>query len=225
MSIEISRNRFLLSICLPVVFCLLVVTGCASTRIDDPLADHSFLTNQPCAAPCWYGIKLGDTSKDSVRTTLKKLPFVDSASIQETQQIWLNDPNAIEIDYNCLHPLDKECGGIQFASGEIKLIWTTVGYDLTFKQVVDVLGPPEYVDYGPDHPETYGCLIDLTWPKKSIGVHIHDLNSDAHCKMIADGNGVAPDIKVETISYSSFEVFRSKSGGCCIHATWPGFAK
>ncbi len=203
---------------------LLLAVGCAPNA-DNPLVDHSFLTGEPCAPPCWYRLELDKSSEEEVYATLEELAFIDQDSIRETDFAWLGDPNAKEIFYGCLHPKDESCGGARFANGKLKLLWMAVGYDLTFAIAVERLGSPEYVDYGPYHPEVGGCVIDLNWPEKGITLHSLDMNSDQQCRAIKDGGGIDSGIRVKTIYYGAKEVSGPKPGGCCTRIPWPGFVE
>ncbi len=83
----------------------IVVASCSTLATDDPLADHSFLTQQPCASPCWYELEPNKSSFDEVYATLSNLPFVDPTTIAEREYIWLNDDKATQVGFSCLHPL------------------------------------------------------------------------------------------------------------------------
>lgn len=203
---------------------LLLAVGCAPNA-DDPLVDHSFLTGEPCAPPCWYRLELDKSSEEEVHTTLEGLAFIDQDSIRETKFAWLGDPNAKEIHYGCSHPRDKSCGGAQFANDRLKLLWMTVGYNLSFEMAVEKLGFPDYVDYGPYHPEVGGCVIDLNWPEKGITLQSLNRGSDTSCQALRDGRGVDPNISVKTIYYGTSEVFGPEPGGCCNRIPWPGFVE
>ena len=50
---------------------------------DDPRVDRSFVTGQPCDAPCWYELRLGESTIDDIRATLLQLPFVDQSTLFE----------------------------------------------------------------------------------------------------------------------------------------------
>ena len=41
----------------------------------DKLADQTFLTDQPCAAPCWHGLELGSSTKGAALSLLPVLIF------------------------------------------------------------------------------------------------------------------------------------------------------
>jgi hypothetical protein len=75
------------SILLVAVLGLTLASCDGNPALDDPLADSSFLTQQPCAAPCWYGLEPDKSTADDVIAALRKLPFVDSGTIWESTVI------------------------------------------------------------------------------------------------------------------------------------------
>lgn len=203
----------------------LVATSCTRAE-DEALVDRSFVTGQPCAPPCWYELELDKSGQDETYAALEQLPFIDQASIRETTGlVWLGDEDAKEIYWGCLHPRVKSCGGARLSQGKLKLLWLAVGYDLTFKTVIDQLGPPDYVDYGPYHPEAGGCQIHLMWPQRLISVDSLDKRSDAECQAITSGKGISNGTGVRTIYYSVRETFGPQPGGCCTRIPWPGFTE
>ncbi len=201
-----------------------LIVGCASTA-DDPLADRSFLTGQPCQPPCWYGLTLDKSNKEDVLTVLKGLPFVDQATVKTPGTVWLGDERAVEIRFGCTHPMTDPCGGALVSTNVVKQIWISVGYSLRFEKVVAQLGPPEYVDYGVYHPEAGGCSIELGWPEKGISVQSLDTSSDTQCRFIRETGHMPSNVQATILIYSVKEGFSSKPGGCCTRIKWPGFAQ
>jgi hypothetical protein len=213
----------LLSLLLAIFF--LTTAGCSKAE-DDNLIDRSFLTKESCAPPCWYGLELGRSGKNEVYTTLEQLPFINQASIQETDEHeYLGDTNAIVISWGCFHPLNKSCGYARLAHGKLIMIWQSIGYNLTFKTIVGELGPPGYIDYRPYHPEVGGCVIYLYWPDQNISVGTLDTKHDKVCLAIKQGNGIPENTPVESITYMVKEFFSTESRGFGLHQPWPGFVE
>lgn len=88
--------------------CKFSATGDLAKPTVDPLADQSFLNQQPCASPCWYGLEPDKSSAKEVYTTLSTLPFVDPTTIEEWGYIWLDDNRAKQVGFSCLHQKDRE---------------------------------------------------------------------------------------------------------------------
>ncbi len=209
---------------LSIIFSL-IAASCTSAESDD-LIDRSFITKKPCAPPCWYGLELDHSGRDEVYATLKQLPFIDQSSIKESEGYeYLGDTNAVEISWGCSHPIDKSCGGAILAHGKLILIWHSIGYDLSFKAVVDPLGPPAYIDYHPYHPDVGGCQIVLNWPDQGIGVDYLDTKHEKLCLAIEQGNGIPPNTPVRTVYYMVKELTSSEPGEYGFHQPWPGFSE
>ncbi len=214
-------------VALLVVFLVITVAGCNTPTADDPLADHSFLTQQPCASPCWYGLELDKSSADEVYATLKTLPFVDPTTIGEAPTTWLGDVNAKEVGFDCLHPKTRECnGGFIISQGKLKRIALSPPVGLTFQQAVAVLNQPDSIEYRPFHVEAGGCVIYLLWPQKGIIISYIDQTNDGPCQQIRETDQVSPNLTVVDILYITPDVFKTGSNGSFNdRIPWPGFAK
>ena len=201
-----------------------MLTSCASTAVDDPLADHSFITQQPCAAPCWYGLELDKSSKDDVYTTLQRLPFIDQNTIKEWNTGWLNDETAVEVHFSCLHPNVRSCGEALVSQGKLKQLHMFIGYQLTFETVVQELGIPGYVSDVPNNAEVGGCEVSLYWPILWIEVASNS-KQDQSCVKNGIGAGVDPKSTVTAIVYQVPEGFEPTAKLGPSFAPWPGFVK
>jgi hypothetical protein len=218
-----NRNR---QIELLVILLGLVLASC-SLMPDESLMDRSFLTEQPCAPPCWYGLELDKSNKEEVYVTLKTLPFVIQSSIVESNGVWPNDPHITSISYRCPHQLGYECGHVVI-SGDDKLVSVVmiINYSLTFEAVVQRLGPPDYVSYSPHSPEGGGCDVGLHWPEKQISVGNLDTGGDKICQMLKAGKGIDPTTKVGGIGYNAPQIYEQhKSARSTESEPWPGFEK
>jgi hypothetical protein len=74
---------------------VLSITACAvggCTREEREL-DDSFVTDAPCAAPCWHNITPGVSSNDDVRAQLQDSPFVQEGTLSYSavlqRDVWL----------------------------------------------------------------------------------------------------------------------------------------
>jgi len=201
---------------------ILLLLPLNSCSIDPAFIDRSFLTGETCEAPCWYGLEIDKSTKADVLAELDQLPFVERGTHKEYGASWLNDQNAKEIQFHCLNRPDEVCGGALISNDILKRLWVSVGYNLSFEQAVDKLGPPDFLDFE-QFSMSGKCRIDLLWVKSGIDIYAYD-NGSQGCQGIADGNGVSPDKLVEVIIYSSKETF-GELGKCCKRIPWPGFTK
>jgi hypothetical protein len=204
---------------------LIVVIAAACSAVDDSQADHSFTTDKPCAAPCWYGLEPDHSTKADVVAVLKQLEFVDSTSIKEYGTRWSGDDHALGITFGCVHPQTATCGSAVISGDKLKSLLLSAGSKLTVKMTVDKLGIPDYVDYGPYAPEVGGCNMVLSWPQRGIGIQMLETRNETVCRALRSGQGIPPDLRMTALSYSVQEALPSGPGGCCTRISWPGFAK
>lgn len=201
---------------------LLVTSSCN----NEELVDRSFLTDEPCQAPCWYGLILDQSSEEDLLDTLSELHFIDQESIRLSRGISiLGDENAVSARWGCLHPKRNICGGARFAHGTLKSLWYSVGYRLPFTLIVEKLGPPEYIEYGPYHPDVGGCQLTLKWPSIGISTRNIDDRTDLNCRAIEAGKGVKKTMNVGALVFSVPEFFGAEAPGCCKRIEWPGFSE
>jgi hypothetical protein len=205
--------RFLAAILLPAL---------NSCSVDPALIDRSFLTEETCKAPCWYGLEIDKSTKADILAKLDQLPFVEHNTYKEYGTVWMNDQNAKEIQFHCLNQPDEFCGGALISNNILKSLWLRVGYDLSFKQAVNKLGPPDFLEYE-QFSMSGKCRIDLLWIESGIDISSYE-NGSQGCQSVADGNGVSPNKLVAAIFYFAREGF-GEPGTCCKRIPWPGFAK
>jgi hypothetical protein len=213
---------------LPVVTLVLIVAGCASASTpnspDDPLADHSFLNQQPCAAPCWYGLKPDQSSVSDVLTTLNKLPFVDPATVGKFSS---GRDDTTNIAFTCLHTKSTECSGIfTFTQGKLKGLTFHAPYQLTFQTMVDKLGSPDYIDYELfDHRQPIACWIQLAWYSKGVYLGNFDPANDRECRIIQESGLVSPNVVATEVTYTGGATSESGLNDHFSGTPWRGFAE
>jgi hypothetical protein len=84
---HISNKRLIYSLL------LFTITGCniigiqpvPSHTFESNYIDKSIISDQPCASPCWYGLRVGESSKDDVMKTILNLPFLDANTMKESK--------------------------------------------------------------------------------------------------------------------------------------------
>jgi hypothetical protein len=213
-----------------IIFFALIVPGCTSTTtptpIDDSLLDRSFLTQQPCAAPCWHGLEQDKSSKEDILAVLKTLPFVDSSKIVEHVSE-LDSEADFELSYGCLGFDFSRCGYAVVDDGKLRKLSVFVRYGLTFSATVDQLGPPAYVVYS-NYASINACIIQLYWPEKGIIASNNNSNSTKPCEALANGDGIDPNANVTSLQYNSTQDKYKIT--CCkydidVRIPWPGFTK
>ena len=165
--------------------------------LHQDLVDRSFITNQPCKAPCWYNLHLGVSSESEVKDTISQLTFVDQNRIQERDTTWQEEKDAKQIDYSCSYLAGRTCGGIILSQNRLMQVWTQIDYPLTFEEAVGQLGPPSYYAMFPGI-EFQNCVISLYWLKNNLEFTASNYQHFS-CPF---GTGISPAIKVNTLTYS-----------------------
>jgi len=79
--------------------------------LDPNTYDQSWLTGKPCAAPCWYGLEPGVSTRQDSINRVEQLPLVDSSSINITNHL---DFGFVDISFS--YKRSQE-------SGALEMIW------------------------------------------------------------------------------------------------------
>ena len=202
---------------------LSVTAGCSIPVPRTFPIDQSFLTGEPCAAPCWYGLKLDEATQETILSTLRGNELVDESSIRiYDNSVWPQFPTASEV-YFCSKSEKHHCNTAVLSQGKLKMLWLSVQYDLTLKEIVQRLGEPDYISYAPYHPETRGCTLALYWPKSRLFVENVSETDDSVCQALSAGKGINPNIKVTGMVYAVSEAFGPGLTAGWPYAAWPGF--
>jgi len=197
---------------------MVAVTACGAFRAD-PQIDHSLLSWQPCAPPCWYSLELGKTGLGELRTTLQGLPFVDAKSIQvtESESSSTESRRVTVVNWDCLHPKQRWCGTARLSEDRLIDLLLLVYFDLTFSDVVHRFGPPGRVSFIPAMFTIIPCQIQLHWPDEMLSVSGHLLNDCPTAEPSGTAPRPNPNIRVDSVYYGAY---RDPHG---FSQPWPGF--
>jgi hypothetical protein len=168
-------------------------------RFSAAPTDRSFITDEPCAAPCWYGLVPGESTKSELDHVLAELPFVNQATVHEFPTEFANEP-ATEVYFQC-HKRDEWCGSIIIHDGTVQEIMVSVRYKLTFGEVVEKLGPPDHVwasDWG---AESTGYKIDLYYVQRGIIVGRLKTRADRYINWSDGSVMLAQEMQATSLSY------------------------
>ena len=201
---------------------VLMFVGAACSSGPDPKADQSFLTDEPCAAPCWHGLELGTSTKAQALSLLPTLAFVNAGSIADRATTWQGDNSARQVTFGCVHPRTNNCGSAIFAGDKLRWLELSVGYTLSMRMVVDKIGAPTLLDYSTGN--TPGCSVTAAWPGKNIAVVLDGLG-DRVCQSLGQGQGVPETLKVTSLHYTEAQILQAGPDSCCGRLAWPGFSK
>ena len=207
-----------------IIFALLFYAG----SVPEPTpsfeeVDTSFLTDEPCAAPCWHGIRLNESTEEDAYEILNQLPFVQSGSVVERTGGWKDDDQAIIFAYDCLYA-SRYCGDVLISENRVQRIWFSVGFDLTFENAVQKLGTPDYIRFIRGSGERVSCSRHLYWKDKNILIENFSKNACPTLNEIRDGIRVERNTRVDTIFYVTMQgpwPLIEEGGG---YIEWDGFS-
>jgi hypothetical protein len=165
--------------------CALLVSACTQLKCDSPasyivsgeladLVDRSLITQEHCAAPCWYGIVPGATSEIEMFESLEELDFIDKESLETTE---LADGGKM-VQWGTVFPEDPGRSGRIIVSSEGVVSTITIyrlWYQTTLQEVIQIIGEPDGVvaePYGlPDGPVE--CIdTSVIWFDKGLQVSL-----------------------------------------------------
>jgi hypothetical protein len=122
---------------------ILMVAACApdpELRNDDYLSDDSFLTGDPCGAPCWRGITPGETTWQDARTIIEDDPTLEDFQTQSD-----DETDRIGAAWS---PVDGElcCQMFSSENGEIvEFMILQTAPEEEFSSVSEIHGDPQYL--------------------------------------------------------------------------------
>ena len=208
------------------------VTPTRTSTLEPTLIDWSILTDLPCAAPCWYGLEVGRSTKPGILATARTLSFIDPNGITEEPYRYFHSSTqeyipATFIRLNCRQAEGGTCTGLVVVNDVLKEIhlWPPPG--LTLSQAVAHLGPPDYLEPLARIESTL-CDVALIWTQR--GIWIAYLNgspqSRVRCQEVHGSRDVSPNLPAEQIIYSSpddYAIARASEPGGGL--PWSGFAQ
>lgn len=178
---------------------LILMLGLASLYLSYRLGifaepDRSILTDEPCAAPCWYGITPGVSDLEEVRQSLATNPHVDQASIRE-QQI---TGDRVQVDW-LGHGLFSNFSGLFLRHDVVELIdLRGMRNRLTLGQVVEKYGPPEKVAAWYAWGGGTAYYVRLYYPSKGLVLFV---DTRPRASPLGDTDVIAEDMTVTEVLY------------------------
>jgi len=188
--------------------------------------DRSWLTGKPCEAPCWYGLELGITTKDEALAIMDTLSFIDPKSIHELDVYWF-DSTARKLSFYCTKP-HAICTSMIFVNNTLVYILLTPNYPITFGEVVEKIGEPDFIGADLSVPETRDCVAKLIWLDRQMQVIYYEFHRSSGrdlCGEIIDaGNKPPSDLIVHNVMYLLPDYFKDVPVHNH-HYPWQGFAE
>jgi hypothetical protein len=193
--------------------------------LDPNYYDQSWLTGKPCAAPCWYGLETGVSTRQDSINRVEQLPFIDRSSINITNHL---DFGYVDVSFS--YKRSQESGAFEmiFKPDILDSIYIYPNYRITFDQAVEKLGAPDGYWLRPISPESGACRLLVVWKNQRIELWKEDgetggfLSQGGLCTEIHDRNGKLPEnMMIQTVEIDSPDGIRT----ILPLSPWKGFAK
>jgi hypothetical protein len=228
------KNRFL--VCFPICIALtFIIASCTpgknvSTTPNPTLApelmDLSWKTKPACPYPCWYGLVVGESSKDDFLEVLPELSFLSGVEIHSKHYpIEFYDGKHHEI---VIIPCEKhalrDCIIADFADDTLENIQLNLNYDLTIAEAIAEIGPPDNMCFSSPHPEMRFSQVYLKWVDRGF-IMGHESNGNENSyknefkRMLKDGL-IPGYLPIDVIYYYSKEELGNRCTG-----EWIGLKK
>jgi len=216
------KNSLLLLVALVLLGCGHRVPGTTpqplpTPTLEDRFMDKSILTGEPCEAPCWYGLEVGQSTRTEVLDVVSSLSFIDpEETIERPSSYWDASKQELlsstHLLFECKQPKYSACAGVEFVNDELvefvndelKSIHLRPNYYLSFQEVVEHLGTPDYVQFLPFGEMIIDCDITLEWTRRHIEVYSRSAGKE-RCAEVREGEGVNPNLPVHEIFYTSID--------------------
>lgn len=173
--------------------------------------DQSILTNIPCMAPCWNNLVPDKSSTQDALEVLTHTKFINPENIVIRNSVWWADTKdgelipAIRILGLCAQPAETICAEILVVNDKVKQITISPKYKITFEEIIENWGDPDYMLSNPYGAECTGCIVSLFWSEFSANVISVDrrcVEGGNICKLIYNGGKIPQSFIVEEIIYS-----------------------
>jgi hypothetical protein len=173
-----------LLICLSVFF-LFSCSSNSNRYLVDPvehpeLADQSWFSGNPCSAPCWHGLEIGQSTKQESIDIVKGLTFVDGKNYGTHRN---------SVNFPCKAYPEMTCVFMIFEEDILVHLSLFINYRVTIEEIVKKFGPPDpdIAFYNTRNPEGPGCDISLFWKKQQRRLDIYDQNHTCWSLFKQDG--------------------------------------
>jgi len=203
-----------------------------SPMSDPSLMDTSWLSDEPCPVPCWYGQAPGVSTKDEVLDLADSLSFFADLEFQEHGQTYA-PPGSDEVVpselvlLECVEPPGAVCATVEFVEDVLVQITIYPNYRILFDEAVSQVGAPDFVALTAVTPEITDCLVSMIWKSRQLRVSYYEKARDTGrrlCDLVKDGDGRLPsDLPVQDVLYTLPGYLEEYMDGVLIW-TWTGFA-
>lgn len=199
--------------------------------VPTELTDRSWVTDQPCKPPCWYGMVVGETMMSQAFESVEAIELIQPEPAREYPVGYFDiDKNEYAGDgrgfmFKCVQPAAWECVGLEFVNETLIGIRMFPNYKINFGEVVKTIGPPDYirnhVHGGPE--KATGCTIEMIWVERQLLVGTMEWYEDSGrelCKLFYEsGRRPYPDLIVDMVQITNSDFINRVE-----KVDWTGFA-
>jgi hypothetical protein len=190
--------------------------------------DKSWLTGQPCQAPCWYGLTPGKATSRDVLEKIKLLTFINPQKVEQGKSNRWNGKSLVLETYFSLvgvNPAGQKYVLINMGQDVVDSIGIYPNYQVSFKETVAALGAPDWVSYSASSENGNDCVLTLFWNKRQLDVSTYQdsagLSQPELCDQIRQNNGqIPPGLDVQTVTYWQNSTYSEIIQGA---QSWNGF--
>jgi hypothetical protein len=209
------KNR--LTNCLRIILLIFILslTSCSTVdqnknMVTNPTEmDKSWLTGEPCKAPCWYGIIPGISSKNDVLEKIKPLTFINPQKTGMRQgSSWDGKPEEY-IDLYGVNPPERTYI-ITLKQDKVDTIRIYPNYQISMDEAVKRIGEPDFIHTNPTDETARACILDVYWRKQQLLIGYqeeeHFFGGFDLCTFVNKHDGKIPqNLIVDGILYDSKE--------------------
>ncbi len=209
------------------------------TPIPIEFQDRSFLTGEPCEAPCWYGLLPGISHQNEALELLGTLNFIDTTSFAEVSIGYYNHPTSSQesgtrLSADCIYPEGRTCVSLDFNKDRVRRVLLFLNYPLSAGQVVSRLGAPDWIEVFPDggahQARWFRCHISMVWSEHRIVASYTEFDRDEALELCFDilpsGGQLVSNALLDFLIYlAESPLMEELEGSGASIFPWPGFSE
>lgn len=188
------------------ILIIILFIGCSRESLIPDQMDKSPFTGIPCAAPCWYGLTIGESNESNLTSILPTLTFINQDSIRRFPKSYV-DSKELEIHADCLKPI-KHCYTFYFIENILSEIDIVLNYKIEISEAVDFLGAPDYIGYRITSHDKVICIVNAIWSDKQLVLASKPFIKDEeelYCGSIRDFGKPISNMLISGVSYMTHE--------------------
>ena len=163
--------------------------------------DQSFLTGEPCDAPCYHNIELLTTSGAEAKDILKELTFINPASIIEEENVYEED--SYYLKYSCSEDLTELCGYVGISPYDLVTgMGHKVFYRLPLASVIEKYGTPNFSYKNAAYGGTDQCEIVVYFVDQNFAVEIIENAETGLCQDFRNTETLSGDLQIDWVYYN-----------------------